>query len=201
MPIRADGITPASESSYDPGCDAAWVWAVARRDPDLCFRRLAEHDSIHLQAAVPPRLAARFLLLDAERVFVRACARIAYAASLTPVPDLARLGEWLLERVDEAADDCLRTDEELLERGVELEDPLEHHAQYHWTFMVPIPGVLEASVRFNGLSEITRRSFFALLIDQHSVEDVLAMGLGPAEVLRDRVRAALNAAAGIASED
>ena len=127
--------------------------------------------------------------------------RIAYAASLTPVPDLARLGEWLLERVDEAADDCLRTDEELLERGVELEDPLEHHAQYPWTFMVPIPGVLEASVRFNGLSEITRRSFFALLIDQHSVEDVLAMGLGPAEVLRDRVRAALNAAAGIASED
>ncbi|MEO0649978.1 MAG: hypothetical protein AAFZ65_04805 [Planctomycetota bacterium] len=169
---------------------------MAARNPHEVLRRIVDHDSIHLQSAVAPWLLEQCLLLDAERVFVRTATRIAYRASLGSEPGAAARAAWYYERLDEAVGDCLRQDEARLARSEFSREIFEEHAQFHWTFFVPEEAVLRAAVRFNGLPRLTRKSFFALLIERRSVDECVRAGLGPPERLRSRVLAALNAATG-----
>ena len=193
---------PASDAStLGSGADARWIWRLAATNPQEVLRRLVDHDALHLQAAVQPRLNARALILDPERVFVRTAARVAYRAVTEAEPSPGKVAEWFARRLDEAIDDCLRQDGQRAARDEYSAEIFDQHAQFHWTFMVPAREVLRAAVAFNGLPFESRRSFFALLIERRSVDDCVAEGLGPRERLRERVLAALDAATGIRGAD
>jgi hypothetical protein len=181
-----------------PTPDPSWIWDLAARDPEALYNRLLEHDAIHLQARVPDRVAARHYLLDAERVFRRAAARLVYAAVRAAAPSPEDSEQWLSDRIDEAIDDCLRLDGEAHRQGKPAAESLDHYAQFHWSFMVPRENTLAVSVAFNSLEPLVRRSFYELLVEQRGVAECLERGLGPAEDLRRRVQRALDAATGVA---
>jgi hypothetical protein len=184
--------------TFAPDSSCHWVWKIAERSPEVALRRLVEHDALHLHEAIQPRLRARFLLLDAERVFQRTCARVAYSAATGEPPAAEQLSSWFQARIDEAARDCLAADERALADGRAVAEDPEHYLQFLWNFLVPPEHLLFASVQFHGLPEHTRRCFFALLMEQCSVSECLARGLGPEEQLRKEVLRALEAATTIA---
>ncbi|QDU65270.1 hypothetical protein [Engelhardtia mirabilis] len=187
------------ESAFKPNADASWIWTLAQREPGQVAQRLAEHDSIHLQAGTALRLRERFQILDSERVFRKACVLVALGAAETsgdPPPEES-MRAWFEERIDDAVRDCLDADEMAQRDGLPCAEDLAHYEFFTKTCFVIPENSLFVSLNFNRLPEDCRRSFFALFIDHCSVAEALEMGLGPEDRLRDNARRALDAAAGI----
>jgi hypothetical protein len=127
--------------------------------PRTILERLIEGDPLGVRTRVGGRLRARWLLLDADRVHLRALALVAHRAggwSGRPA-----LGAWLDGQVDEAIDEVRRepaTDGVFrhLAQGLGLE-----------------PGAaFGAQSAFDGRSELERRAFVRFVLDGEDLEGV-----------------------------
>lgn len=190
---------PTARSTFRSGADSHWVWSVAERSPDQAAQRLVEHDALHLQAFTALRVRERFLLVDSERAFRRACVLVGIRASAMrgdPPPE-EQLAAWFEACIDDAADDCLTADELALRDGLPCAEDLAHYEFFHQACMVPTENTLFVSVQYHRLPADCREVFFALFIDHCEVPEALERGLGPRDRLRERAQRALDAAIGI----
>ncbi len=162
------------------------------RDPESILSRISQGDPLRLCDLIGKHLRGRSLMIDPDRVHEKALAVIALAAARSAEP---RFGpEWILEALDLAIERILREDreEERVAAGCPPENPA-HYAFIHLAFATE-PGMTRtAAVAFNNLPQLARRGFYALLVEGKSVEDCLAEGLGPREVLRMNILQSLKA--------
>lgn len=164
-----------------------------------------------LQRAIPLRrlsrvcqdvLRERAAFVDVDYLRTRSAEVIARDSGMVPhvawVEDYPSDPDWVGRCVHEALSDVLLEDEELFADG---EGPAQgedfHHQGLVHCYGVEPRATLEASVAFHRLPDKTRHAFFALLVDKHSVERCVAMGLGPGFRLRDEVRGALDTLLGL----
>ena len=175
------------------------MWGIAKRSPEEALVRLVEHDSLHLHAATAARLRASRVLLDSERVFERACSRIAVAAAGMngDMPPEESLVAWFHERIDEAVEDVLLKDSIALRDGLTCAEDISHYEFFVKTCMVVPENSLFVSVQFNGLPLECRETFFTLFIEHRSIAEALDAGLGPKDRLRLNAQRGVDAAAGI----
>lgn len=200
--LRVEAPPPAesgARSALQLADPPQWIWSLAARDAASVASRLEEHDSLHLQVATAARLRERCQLSDPERVFARACIRVAVAAAKLKgdCPPVESMGGWIVHEVDLAAEDVLLADRIALRDGLTYAEDRDHYDFFHLACMVVPESCLFVSVNFHDLPFDARRAFFALFIEQKSVDDALAAGLGPRERLRRNAQISLDAAAGV----
>jgi len=138
--------------------------------------RLLDGDPLGLRSRVGERLGQRRLLIDAEAAHLRTLARIAQRLARKRGRGLARnpTDRWLRERVDEAIDSLL--DE--AEPGVPG-SPVR-----------TVPSA-RACAEFNRLPRVTRESFFQLVLEGRSLDELARTSPHSAPDLARRARRAL----------
>ena len=164
-----------------------------------CLFLLRRGDAARRLAAVCQQvLREGWAFMDTDYLSTRSAEVLARDASLAPgliwQHGFPCDSHWVKQRVAEALADVLLEDEELYSDGgaVDLGEDFHHQSLVH-SFGIEPHRTLAASVRFHRLSERTRRSFFALLVEKLSVERCVAQGLGPRHHLRLEVREGLKA--------
>lgn len=204
---RASGLARQDQAARE---SAAWP---ALKDLLLVgtereiLARIVPEDPLGLLELCGRRLRERNLILDADRVVLRAFALTAsQASSWRGRPGLA---PWLAARVDEAIDQVLaEAQARLAADAVFAADPdapasedapreSRHDAFGSLAFFAGPLGLDAAAldracVRFNLLEASDREAFFHIAIEGHSLDAVCAERGLPVSVLARRVRRALD---------
>jgi hypothetical protein len=158
--------------------------------PRQVLARLVDGDPLALERRVRRYLGERALLLDAERLFLRAVARAAFAAARWNGD--TRLEPWLDAQIVRAASDLMDED-----RAAEREGTPPVSTESRYAFLAEALGVepdvaRRACVVFNDLPERVRRVWWAAVVERSSLERCVSRGLGtPADVRADLRRALL----------
>jgi hypothetical protein len=171
--------------------------------PREILARILAGDPLELRRRLALRLRERALLLDAERVLLRALAFVAYrAGAWRGRPELAR---WLQARIDEAIDDALAAGE--APRANEDEDApaiappaqtvrdtpggRDVFALLATPLGLSAAELRAACARFNRLPACEREAFFLLVIDGESLDSACAERAVSANELARAARRAL----------
>ena len=189
------------ETRLDSARDAdptreAWLVRLAHRPPAEIVKKLTAGDPLQLRELAARRLRERALFVDTDRLFAGTAVEIAHAvAARGPSRDRTSAPrdavDWLLARVDAAIDGALCEDREEDRLGIAPRGEAIHPVPF---LPAVEPGrARRAALEFNALPDAARKAFFALLIEGQSIEACLARGLGPSDVLRERVRWGLRA--------
>jgi DNA-directed RNA polymerase specialized sigma24 family protein len=154
--------------------------------------RLVQDDPLGVREKVASRLRADALLLDADRVHLRALARISrFASRYRGCPELS---VWIDSAVAEALDELLREEHE----WARSPRPTEPEKPGVFALLAPPLGLEPAVMRaacasFNVLPFAERSAFVDLVLHGRSLDDVArAAGESATEVAR-RARRALDA--------
>ena len=175
---------PARPSSRFPG----WEYLSGSPTTEILGRLLHE-DPLDLYDLAEARLEQRSLLLDAQRLGLRAMARTAHRAR--DYRECDALHGWLLERIDEAVADLLAEDAQQDDRGVPCREPWDARYSFLAESIRSTSRVARrVCVRFNALPEDTRRAFYAVRVLGKTVRRHVAEGHGPPERVREHLRAA-----------
>ena len=161
----------------------AFVESLLGKEPEEVLPRIQNGDRLGIQTIVMRRLREQALILDPERAFARSLVEVAYRASSLTKDTLD--ADWLQSAVDAALERLVEIDAEA-ERDANGEVPRDAQP-YQFVvqaFGTPPSMCRTATVEFNGLPHRTRFAFFVLLVDNHEVDDVLALGLWEPEELR-----------------
>lgn len=185
---------PSPEAS---GAQPDWRRWLAAGNPREILGRIVKGDPLRLRPTVATALRARWLLLDADRVQLRAlalCAR--FGADYRGRPPLA---DWLAQQVDRAIDELLEEEAALPADG-DYDRPEDVHVVLARPLGLPGPAMRRACVAFNACDAADRRAFFALLIELRDLDSAARQeGVTGSEIGR-RARRALDAALGVATE-
>ncbi len=140
---------------------AALLQTGTRRE---VLARIVPGDPLGLRARLAARLRERSLLLDAERILLRALALTAYRASVwRGRPELdAWLGAIADEAIENALDDPVQGEE--AERG--SSEPDDPFALFGSPLGIEGRELRAACARFNRLSRESREAFFLLVLDE-----------------------------------
>ncbi len=164
------------------------------KSPRAVLHLLLDHDPFELAARVTARLEQRALLLSHDRVWLRTLARVAHAAP--GYRGRPPLDEWLRGRLDKSMDEILAEQVQQELEAAPLELPAEpHHAFVTERFGVEPGQARRACVRFNGLPDRVRHTFFALTVHGRSVHRHVAEGHGPPERVQADFETAVRALA------
>lgn len=154
-------------------------------------RLLRAEGEFELGPRCAERLRERALLIDSERLELRALACLAYGNA---AESQARDRDRVREGIDRAIAELLLEDARDDALGlVPQESPDSPFAFLSTGFGVEEALALSAAVRFNGLPDRERRAFFELVLEERSVEECLARGLGPLGRMKDEVLSAFSA--------
>ncbi len=166
--------------------------ALLRGTPREVLARISEGDPLEVRPRVARVLAREALLLDADRVHLRALVHTARAAALARGSVDARRSGDLLDR---AAERAVR--EAVRESRAAGSRPSGGRARDLFEALAPHLGLdaqeaREAAAAFNECDPEDRRACFALLVEGRSLDE-LARG-GSATEIASRARRALGAA-------
>ncbi len=182
--------SPARVEPSEPEVHAAWRGVVPGRSPREILSRIVPGDPLRMRARVGRRLESEALLIDADRVHLRAlalCARAAVRYRGQP-----EIESWLEARAEEA----LR---EVLEEGEEAprpDDSAQPRAPGAFeTLAAPLgldpPEMKRVCARFNRLPFPERRAFFELVLHARSLDDLARTNAESATAIARRARRAL----------
>ena len=181
LPSKAEGASTTTDSGLLAASATTegvrWRLLLCGATPREVLARIVRDDPLRLRARIGARLLERCLLLDADRVLLRALARIARAAGrYQGRPDL---GKWLDGHIDQALEDCRVSNTEAAGRlqpagGAfhELARPLRLDAAR----------LAVACARFNERDDEARRAFFQLVLRRPSTTHTQPAVLGMAEL-------------------
>ena len=131
-----------------------------------------------------------WFLLEPERVFLRALAVCAKAASKEEPPQ--DLDAWKLAKIDLAIEQLVRRDHEAEEAHPELVEEEEKVFPLLTDSLMLDPELVRfASVTFNALGSLPRRAFFELMIEGKEVAEVVEAGPWDEQGLYDAIQTAL----------
>lgn len=181
---------PKSLADLEPARPAAdppdWRALFAPSSPKDVLARLVQDDPLGLRARIAIELRDACYLIDADRVELRALARVARAA---PRYDgRPELRAWLSSLVRESIEELVRDE---VERDASLD---ASGALHELARPLGLEGasMQRACAAFNRAPLAERRAFFALVIDGRALEDVCgASGESATDVAR-RARRALD---------
>ena len=191
---RKPASRPADGSASRPGWRPASGWrdVLAGRQPDQILTRLLDGDPLRLRWLVAQEIRGSAYFLNADRVQLRALARIAHDVPLVGPP---ADGRWIREHVAGAVGDVLVEERRAvsnLKHGVREEDsPLDVLDALAGPLGFEGLDLRVACDAFNRMESGDRHAFFALVVERRSLDDAAeACSLSPAE-LGKRARAAL----------
>jgi hypothetical protein len=169
---------------------AYWPSFLRGEDASAILAHLSEGDPLRLQEASARRLREVWYLLDPERVYLRALAVCAKAASKeAPPQDLAA---WKLAKIDLAIEQLVRADHEAEHAHPEIVAEEEKVFPLLTDSLMVDPELVRfASSSFNALDPLPRRAFFELLIEGREVAEVIEAGPWDEEGLYDALQTAL----------
>jgi hypothetical protein len=177
------------EASHRPE-PAYWPSFLRGGDASEILARLSEGDPLRLQEASARRLREVWYLLEPERVYHRALAVCAKAASKEEPP--ADLGAWARAQVDLAIEQLVRKDQEAEQAHPELVAEEEKVFPLLTDSLMLDPELVRsASVTFNALDPLPRRAFFELLIEGRDVGEVIEAGPWDEDGLYNAIQTAL----------
>lgn len=158
------GVKRAARVRVFPGCEV-----VGESTPREVLRRIVEEDPLGLEACCEQKLEELAFLVDVERIFHRAAARVAMEApEYDGVPPLA---EWLERSVERALRALLEEDQEAVRRGEMAGEETAAVANLlARTLGIEAPLARDCAVVFNGLTWILRRVFWEVVVRERSVE-------------------------------
>ena len=182
VPIKPPPIVRQHELDQDERARSILLKSSSRQE---LFAKLTSGDPLRLVERASARIRQRHFLMEGHRLAQRA----AVVVATVPYTAADNLSDWTNVRLDEAIQDVLNEDR------VRQTDPAAYNDE-DYEFMLLTFGIvperaIAATVRFNGLNEPTRRSFFELLVYHKSIAECLESGLGPLEVLRYRCQLAV----------
>jgi len=151
--------------------------------------RLLHGDPLGLEERARRHLAERALLLDPERLFLRAVARVAFAAARRP--DGEAEGDWLATQMERAAADLGDED-----RAADREGAQPEPGEARYAFLAEALGVepsvaRRACVVFNELPLRVRRAWWLAVVERRPLERCVTEGPGTPEQVRADLRRAL----------
>lgn len=161
---------------------------LLRGDASEILARLADGDPLRLYELGSRRAREAFLLFDADRLFERLAARVAYAGAEA---EPAALGiAWLLRQADHVLERMIDEEREE-ERQAPFDcDPEDRRYPFLRSLWVDPRYTRAASLAFNALRLSARQAFFWLFLEQRSVDETLALGTWDKdELMRDCWRA------------
>ncbi len=164
-----------------------------------CISRLGRAEPSRLLAGICQGvLREKAVLMDVDYLCQRSAEVLARESVLAPErpwhADFPLDRDWVVDRVAEALEDILLEDEEDYRDGLPVSEGSEfHHFCLVYFYGIDPARALDASVRFHRLCEETRCCFFALIVEQRSVERCIADGFGPHFRLKAHVQSALKA--------
>ena len=169
--VAADALRPSkaqgASTTTDSGLIAAsattegvrWRLLLCGATPREVLARIVRDDPLRLRARIGVRLLERCLLLDADRVLLRAFARIARAAGrYQGRPDL---GPWLDGHIDQALEDCRVSNTEAAVRPQPAGGAFHELAR---PLRLDAARLAVACARFNERDDEARRAFFQLVL-------------------------------------
>lgn len=164
-------------------------------DPREVLARISDGDPLGLRARIAEALRVRCLLLDADRVHLRAlalCAREAPRYRGRPALDA-----WLGDQVERALEERLAEEARLLgEPAPARSDPAGAFAHFAIPLGLAPEEVRRGCARFNRLPQESRAAFFALVLERGSLDELARGGDAGATELARRARRALLALLG-----
>jgi hypothetical protein len=154
---------------------AHWPSFLRGADASEILAHLSEGDPLRLQEATARRLREVWFLLEPERVYLRALAVCAKAASKEDPPQ--DLSAWKLAKIDLAIDELVRRDFEAERAHPEIVAEEEKVFPLLTDSLMLDPELVRfVSVLFNALDPLPRRAFFELAIEGREVAEVVEAG-------------------------
>lgn len=189
--LNADEQTVASSALAQSvgvqasACDVDWRSQLSGASPREVLARLIAKDSLGLRQRVAAALAEHCYLLDADRVWLRAVARVArFSTRYRGEPALER---WLRSQIDDAIGDCIENAQLPADGEPGTAGGFESLAR-------PLgldPARMEAAcAALNACPAPERVAFFALVLDREDLDRAAArLALTPTECARAARRA------------
>lgn len=182
------------------GKDFPGAEVLRGKSPREVLHRLLDHDPFELSNRVTARLDERAYLLSHQRVWLRTLARVAHAA--LGYQGRPPLDEWLRGRLDKSLNEILAEQVQAELEAAPLEVPPEpHHRFVSERFGVEPGQARRACIRFNGLPDPVRQTFFALAVHKKTLHRYVAEGYGPPERVRADFETAVRALAAYPDAD
>jgi hypothetical protein len=162
------------------------------KSPEEILARLQGADPLGIHGLGMSLLRSEAYLIDPDRLYERALARIAFTASMASRDELGP--EWLQEVVSTAIERILDEDREgeRTSAGAPPEDDT-HYRFIRYAFATERGLVRSAAVRFNSLPKHARYAFFRMLVDAIPLAECLREYEGSPEQLRQDVLSGLRA--------
>lgn len=179
----AEGLPPPRPRGGFAGSE----WLVAD-SPREVLHRLLDGDPLGIQDRCRTRLRQKAFFLNPERLFLRALARVSFAA--VDYSGKPSLGRWLDGCVDLALED-LRSEqyeEEFHDLPPEESDDGAFYAQFAHRTGIELPLARLACLALNNLPPETRLAFQAVGMEGKSVHRYVAEGHGPPDRVRQLLR-------------
>ncbi|HED65444.1 MAG TPA: hypothetical protein ENJ09_07800 [Planctomycetes bacterium] len=151
-------------------------------DPDEILPKLVTGDPLHLQESCARFLKRECLIMDPQRLYEQALVEVAADASLCTIDDLHP--DWVDDSIRRACQRTLHRDALEQERGENAPPEARRFEFLYQAYCVPGGYGRLASVTFNALPFETRRTFFALFIDDLLPDEAVARGVGSYESMR-----------------
>lgn len=174
--------------------ESGWRDLLSGRQPDVILGRLLDGDPLRLRGLVARAVRGGAYFLDADRIHLRALARIAHDVTIDGPP---ADGTWVQGHVAGALEDVLRLERRAITSGEDGGEDRDPGMKTLSALAVPL-GLTGHDLRvacdtFNRRPAADRRSFFALFVERHSLDDAArSCALSPTELARS-ARVALDA--------
>lgn len=186
---RRTRANPGAEAANPGGSRPQWRAILSGASPREVLARLMAGDALGLRARIALALREHCLVLDADRVFLRAAARIArYASRYRGQPEL---DEWLRGQLDDALAELVEDDAELVSGSAAALEAASGLSDLARPLGFSGSELHAACSAFNRLPLEQRRAFRALVLEARE-PDLCAAELGvPAVELARGARRAL----------
>lgn len=190
---RAESVAePTSSARATRSAGGDWRTLLAGASPREVLARLTSGDPLALRNVVAARLADQAYLLDADRVWLRAVARVArFSTRYRGEPVFER---WLRSQVDDAILDCVENGDAPPSGEAGVDERESSRSTSFETLARPLglsaQRMRAACAAFNACEPRDRRAFFALVLEREELEPAAArMELSPTECARAARRA------------
>ncbi len=185
--VPSSALQPVDRAPILEGDELARAILLKAKSREELYAKITSGD--------PLRLVERSSLRVREQNYLMEGARVANHTALViaaiPFDAHESLGDWLNARIDDAIEDVLIEDQRREKEPHSYTD--EDYEFMLLTFGIVPERCIGATVRFNGLNDPTRKSFFDLLVYHKSIAQCIESGLGPLELLRYRCQLAMYA--------
>src|SRR5262245_3230055 len=165
--------TDAEPQTRPARASADWRALFAAPAPSAILARLVDEDPLRVRARVASGLRDEAYLIDADRVELRALARIARAA--VRYDGRPEIGAWLAAIVRESIEELVREDLET-EGAAAGDETAGAMGQLAAPLGLDPAAMSRACAAFNRLPQPDRRAFFDLVIQARSLDELCREG-------------------------